>query len=311
MTPLNTVISSSQICKDKLRDHFKRMDCFRPLMSPLELQKFESVKDSVGLVRCVQQQGIHLWFTNQSHIEFMKIRKNEFIARPCWQKFPEARLENTVYPFLPAIQSKFLHVYFSRVSDFKGQLSLDWQKYELIVFNIIQNAIKYNQFMGSVVVMTDLYRDIHSDANGFVFETTIVDNGKGIPADRHHLLFRPFQELKSKQDLKKVSDGNIGMGLASSYAITKALGGKLRLLQSQQGLTVFRFKLPVEFQPAGWRHDQLDLRKNLQEMKFLKREVGLGDFSQQQLLSDFLKQEAAELTLELSFEAYGISFQQR
>ena len=128
----------------------------------------------------------------------MKIRKRELRQRLSSDRFPEHRLENALYPLVPNVLSKSLQVYFCRKSEFKGEIQLDWARYELIVFNLLQNAIKYNQFMGAVVVIVDVYRSMQLEADQFMFETTIIDTGEGIAADRHKFLFRPFEELKVK-----------------------------------------------------------------------------------------------------------------
>ena len=60
------------------------------------------------------------------------------------------------------------------------------------------------------------------------------------------MLFVPFLELKMKQNIKQVKDNNIGMGLACSEAISSALNGDIKISQSQRGLTVFAFKIPVK-----------------------------------------------------------------
>ena len=58
-------------------------------------------------------------------------------------------------------------------------------------------------------------------------------------------MFVPFLELKVKQNMDKVENGNIGMGLAGSQAITHGMGGDITLKHSENGLTVFSFKIPV------------------------------------------------------------------
>ena len=48
-----------------------------------------------------------------------------------------------------------------------------------------------------------------------------------------------------KQNLKQVANHSIGMGLACSSAIVRALGGDITLKKSEKGLTSFAFKFPV------------------------------------------------------------------
>ena len=60
------------------------------------------------------------------------------------------------------------------------------------------------------------------------------------------MLFEPFLELKMKQNFENVNDYNIGMGLTCSQAIVRQMGGDITIKQSNRGLTVFAFKIPVQ-----------------------------------------------------------------
>ena len=59
-------------------------------------------------------------------------------------------------------------------------------------------------------------------------------------------MFVPFKELKVKQNMKKVKDNSIGMGLACSREIIRQLGGDAILKESEKGRTIFKVTLPVE-----------------------------------------------------------------
>lgn len=67
--------------------------------------------------------------------------------------------------------------------------------------------------------------------------TKITDTGKGIEQDRIQYMFVLFGELKKKQELRKVKDLGIGVGLSCSKELTQALGGSVRLISSQKGST--------------------------------------------------------------------------
>ena len=84
-----------------------------------------------------------------------------------------------------------------------------------------------------------------SKSINYILETEIIDTGVGINQDRQKMLFVPFLELKIKQNLKKIDNYSVGMGLACSDAISKALGGDIILKKSKRGLTSFAFKIPV------------------------------------------------------------------
>jgi nitrogen-specific signal transduction histidine kinase len=68
----------------------------------------------------------------------------------------------------------------------------------------------------------------------------------GIEKEQQKYLFIPFLELKVKQDMKNVKNNSIGMGLSCSKMIMKQLKGKLELVESQRGRTVFKLQMPVE-----------------------------------------------------------------
>ena len=125
-------------------------------------------------------------------------------------------------------------------------LIVDWEMYKLILFNIVQNAIKYNQFKGDLLIKINLESFQFDSKNSAVLETEVIDSGIGIEEERQDILFKPFLELKRIQDLKLVKDKNIGMGLACSLSIVQQLGGDITLKKSKRGLTIFAFKLPVE-----------------------------------------------------------------
>ena len=67
----------------------------------------------------------------------------------------------------------------------------------------------------------------------------IIDSGCGIDKEQQNYLAVPFLELRVKQDIQKVKNNSIGMGLACSKLIINKLNGKLRLLESERGKTVF------------------------------------------------------------------------
>ena len=80
----------------------------------------------------------------------------------------------------------------------------------------------------------------------FILEVEIIDSGYGIEKEQQQYLYIPFLELKMKQDLKRVKNNSIGMGLACSKLIINQLYGNLKLKESERGKTVFRMEMPVE-----------------------------------------------------------------
>ena len=70
----------------------------------------------------------------------------------------------------------------------------DWKLYELILFNVVQNAVKYNVQEGDIVIAVKVAK---MPQIGFVFSTMVIDSGIGISEERKSMLFIPFLELKT------------------------------------------------------------------------------------------------------------------
>ena len=74
------------------------------------------------------------------------------------------------------------------------QVNLDWSLYELILFNIIQNSVKYNQQQdGDICILMSIKQQKRTSKmdktfditeHEHVLETQIIDTGIGIAADR-------------------------------------------------------------------------------------------------------------------------------
>ena len=90
------------------------------------------------------------------------------------------------------------------------ELITDWKCYELILFNILQNAIKFNRLEGDIVIilkvnpvksninLNDSVNSINisalidTDESYYMLETEVIDTGIGISKKRQEMLFVPF-----------------------------------------------------------------------------------------------------------------------
>jgi signal transduction histidine kinase len=101
----------------------------------------------------------------------------------------------------------------------------------LIVQNLVENAIKYNEPEGCIT--------IHARATNGEAEVIVKNKGESIPAEQAPHIFERFYRARS--------DGRIpghGLGLSIASELAKAHGGELELVRSDQDWTEFRLRLP-------------------------------------------------------------------
>ena len=113
----------------------------------------------------------------------MKIAKNEFEVDLQPSDRPVTYLNQVLHPFVPQIESRSISVFVAHKNDLSGlEIIADWDKYQLILFNMLQNAVKYNSFMGTVVFLLSCLPRL--DGEGHILETEIIDSGIGISKER-------------------------------------------------------------------------------------------------------------------------------
>jgi len=98
-----------------------------------------------------------------------------------------------------------------------------------VIFNLIENAIKYNQPDGSVFVRLSI-----ADEDKVVFE--VKDRGMGVPdEDLPHIFDRFYRVDKARSR----EAGGSGLGLSIVRDTVRRLGGKVSVRKRQSGGTVF------------------------------------------------------------------------
>ena len=231
-------------------------------------------EETISLLYSIKYSGKIMWYYNKNQITKMKINKQEFQPKYTVTKMPEDFIQQVVGPFAPMIKRREINFHIYRARQFEADaLKADWLSFQLSIFNLIQNAVKYNKFRGDIVLILSLrplrqyFRDQSFNSNqkeqflksqvnddfirlnpNYILEVDIIDSGQGIEKEQQQYLFVPFLELKAKQDMKNVKNNSIGMGLSCSRMIMRQLMGNLELVESERGRTVFRMQMPVEKQ---------------------------------------------------------------
>ena len=103
-----------------------------------------------------------------------------------------------------------------------------------LVFNLIENAVKYNRRGGSVSV------SVHKENSDVVVR--VSDTGCGIPEEYRESIFQPFFRVEKSRSRQM---GGVGLGLELVHEIAVLHGGSDRAEPGKIVGTVFRVTLPA------------------------------------------------------------------
>lgn len=108
-----------------------------------------------------------------------------------------------------------------------------------LVFNLIENAVKYNRRGGSVSV------SVHKESSDVVVR--VSDTGCGIPEEYRESIFQPFFRVDKSRSRQM---GGVGLGLALVHEIVVLHGGSVRAEPGNKSGTVFIVTLPAGNDPC-------------------------------------------------------------
>ena len=111
----------------------------------------------------------------------------------------------------------------------------DADKARQILLNLLANALKFTPRQGSISVVGDR-------AGSFV-RITVSDSGIGVPEDQLEQIFEPF--VQAKRALAS-HDGGVGLGLAISRQLARAMRGDLTVVSTVDVGSAFTLTLPGE-----------------------------------------------------------------
>ena len=103
------------------------------------------------------------------------------------------------------------------------------------VYNLVENAIKYNRPNGSVTVSV-------KEKNGQAM-ILVKDTGIGISPENQKKIFDPFFRVDKSRSRAM---GGAGLGLALVDSIAKEHGGTVNVLESSEAGSTIALMLPVD-----------------------------------------------------------------
>ena len=104
-----------------------------------------------------------------------------------------------------------------------------------MIYNLVENAIKYNRTDGTVTVSAK------REKNEVVL--TVADTGNGIDESFREQIFEPFFRVDKSRSREL---GGVGLGLAMVREIVRAHDGKIEVRGNEQGGTTFEVRMGME-----------------------------------------------------------------
>ncbi|MEI6090188.1 MAG: PAS domain S-box protein [bacterium] len=131
-----------------------------------------------------------------------------------------------------------LHIEFSEASNKKLFVNADNQRLRQVLLNLLNNAIKYNNIGGFIIIKTDVLSN-DTDTIKFV-RISITDSGSGISPNYIPILFDPFERFSAE---KSVTEGT-GLGLAVVKKLMEAMGGNVGVDSTLEVGSTFWIEFP-------------------------------------------------------------------
>ncbi|MBN2010407.1 response regulator [candidate division KSB1 bacterium] len=111
----------------------------------------------------------------------------------------------------------------------------DQHKLEMVLTNILSNAVKFTQ-KGKISV------DVKTSDRGKMLDFYIKDTGIGLTAEEVQTMFQPFRQTGDQQEHQKYGTG---LGLSISKHIWQLLGGEIFVSSKKDKGTQFHLTLPI------------------------------------------------------------------
>lgn len=143
-----------------------------------------------------------------------------------------------IHTVQPYSDSKGLVLRFEIEKNLPSQLLLDGERLRQIVFNLLNNAIKFTDH-GEISLVVN---GNHLDQSHFELIISIADSGEGISSFDQERIFIPFEQVD--RDVNKNLHG-LGLGLSVSRQLAQLMGGELTLTSVLNVGSTFILKLPV------------------------------------------------------------------
>jgi len=150
--------------------------------------KSPHAKSNLEMISHVHQCAQGIWYYNSGQLCRMMIKTKTIKLIITATNDLREKVNKVLYPFELQLQSKHINVYLLIRKSTSVNISTDWKRFEIILFNIIQNAVKYNRIEGDILIMLSVSAKNENDLRklkagflkDYVLNVEVIDTGCGI-----------------------------------------------------------------------------------------------------------------------------------
>ncbi len=207
-----------------------------PVEDLLERDLDKKTKKSLSLI---QKNSTRLKRLINQLLDYSSLEENKTQLRPTKQD---------LFSFLRALASSFRSFAEKKEIEYILQIPLDQstalfdqEKLEVIVYNLISNALKFTPVKGKVIVSALVEKENENAS----FKFKVTDSGPGLTALEKHQVFQRFQRLGETN-----AEGT-GIGLALTRELVHFMDGQIRVFGEKGKGASFEVDLPIELLAEG------------------------------------------------------------
>jgi PAS domain S-box-containing protein len=183
-------------------------------------------------LRRMKEAGRELLRMINDILNFAQLEHGHVEVRPVPVKVADALARAEVLVRL-RVESSGLSLRFSGCE--AEVVSADADKLQQILLNLLTNAIKFTPRGGTI--------SVSCERDGAVVRIRVADTGIGIPPDQLPNVFEPFVQLEEQPEDE--TQRGVGLGLAISRDLARAMGGELTADSVPGEGSVFTVELPA------------------------------------------------------------------
>jgi PAS domain S-box-containing protein len=205
-TPMNAILGFTELLR---RGHHKNAQ---------EFQKY---------VNTIYSSGKHLLELINDVLDLSKVESGRLEVERI-RCAPRQLIKEVVQALSVKATEKGIALGFDCEGAIPRTIETDPSRLRQILTNLIGNAIKFTEAGGVRIVARMLPTEgeawAHAESGNACFAIEVIDNGIGIPEDKHESIFEPFVQAENSITRRF---GGTGLGLTISRRLARALGGDI------------------------------------------------------------------------------------